>query len=94
MLTLQKLQSIQPDTAFASGTCTNSPEDIYMTSSNIGKQMSFVAVKGYNNDWAIYIGWAHLSLDHIRSNGDKLQNRDYIKKLVPCDEDALRAYRR
>lgn len=93
MLTLQQLKDMPPG-IFAYGTCINSPEDVYMTDSNIGKELMWVAVRGGIWDWAIYIYWAEdNSIGYIADYGDKVRNVDYIKRFVPCDEEAFKMYR-
>lgn len=71
-------------------------------------KVKWVAVRGYVHDWAIYHsmdaninqkpyfnGTEHLNAsdDLIMRAGAKLYNRETIKKLVPCDDEALKMYR-
>ena len=64
-----------------------------MTNSEIGREMIWVAKRGYIHDWAIYITWKTNGLDYCISNGDKLFNPNVIRRLVPCDDEAFKMYR-
>jgi hypothetical protein len=91
-LSYKDLETMEPDTVFAHGTIPNSPEGVYMTSSNIGKQLMWCAVRRGAPDWCIYIFWAESGLDFVKSNGDKVTNKDNIKMLVPCSDEAMKWY--
>lgn len=94
ILTIEKLESIIPGTIFARGELPNSPEGIYMTDNDRARMLRWLAVKGHGyDDWAIYCGWADQEWDEIRSNGDKVHNKDAIQKCVPCDEEVFKRYR-
>lgn len=96
MLTLKELKEMEPDTIFAEGTLVDSPEEIHLAGT--GRTVKWVAVRGGIHDWAIYcqpvysepLEWSN---ERIRSNGDKIHNENYIKKLVPCDDEAFKMYR-
>ena len=92
-LTLQKLKDMEPGTVFAKGEIENSPEGIYMSSSNIGKKLKWVAKRGIIHDWAIYTHWAEKGYDFILKSGDKVTGENNIKKLVQCTKDAFEMYR-
>jgi len=94
MLTLQQLKDMPPKTVFASGEVENSPDGIYMTDSNVGSKLRWAARRGGIHDWAIYIHWAYHSLEYILNQGDKVTGVENIKKLVPCEQEALEMYRR
>ena len=93
MLTLQKLKDMKPGEIIAQGTTTNSPEGVYMTDSNKGKELLWVAKRGQIHDWAIYIHWAEKGLQYVIEQGDKVMSKDYIEKLVPCEPKAFDMYR-
>lgn len=93
MLTLEIFNSIEPDAIIAKGTCINSPDDIFMTVKDIGRELLWVAVKGYGNDWAIYIHWSDKGFDFVLNGGDKVNNKHNIMKLVPCVEEVFKLYR-
>ena len=92
-LTLQDLKNMKPAEIFAMGITENSPDGIFMTNSNLGKKLLWVAKRGDIYDWAIYIHWAENGEDYVISNGDKVINKSNIKKLVPCDIEAFKMYR-
>ena len=91
MLTLQQLKDMEPDTIFASGETTDDSNGVNMTGS--GQALKWVATRGGIHDWAIYIQKADWSDQEVKRIGDKVHNRDNIKKLVPCDNEALAMYR-
>jgi len=63
---------------------------------NTGKQVSWLAVRGFVNDWAIYYRdlWDEsIWTDYrIKSEGHKMP-KDFISKLVNVDDEALSRYR-
>lgn len=93
MLTAHTLVNMPPDTIFASGTLEDSTNDINIA--NSGKEMRWVAVRGKGFcDWAIYVHFAIHSIEYVARSGDKIFSPVIIQLLVPCDEDAIRLYRR
>jgi len=93
MLTVEMLKDMPPGTVFATGEIENSPEGLFMINNNIGRKLLWAAKRGHIYDWAIYCYWAENGLDFVLSNGDKVMDRQNIKKLVPCDDEALKMYR-
>jgi hypothetical protein len=94
IITREKFDLIPAGDIFASGTVINSPDDIYMTENNIGKKMLWVARKGHNDDWTIYIHWASSGLKYVLEQGDKIYTPEYIRKLVPCTNEIFNRYRK
>lgn len=92
-LTLEKLKAMQPGEIFAQGTVKNSPDGIYMTSIDKGRSLLWVAKRGGIHDWAIYVHWESSGLQYVIEQGDKIFDESNIKKLVPCDDEALSMYR-
>ena len=92
MLTLEKLKSMEQFSVFAVGTTVDSPEGINMT--NSGRKLRWVAVRGGIHDWAIYCHWDEYGYDWIKQFGDKVHDEDNIRKLVPCDDESFKMYRR
>ena len=95
-LTLQTLKDMEPDTIFATGTLVDSPEEFHLA--RTGNEVRWVATRGYIHDWAIYSQNPHdgnmvKSFDEVKQYGDKISNEAYIKKLVPCDDEAFGMYR-
>jgi len=76
---------------FASGITTDDANGCNMTSS--GKELRWVAKRGYGNDWAIYIYWSEENAEWIAANGDKVHSKSNIQKLLSCTDDALQIYR-
>lgn len=93
MLTLEKLKLMPEEEVFAEGIVPNSPDGIYMTDSNPGREMLWVAKRGRIHDWAIYIHWADNGIEFVKTQGDKVTSEQNIKKLVPCDDEAFKMYR-
>jgi hypothetical protein len=93
MLTIQQLKEMKPESVFASGEIENSPDGLFMTSSNIGKKLLWIAKRGGIHDWAIYADWADKGINHVIGNGNKVTSKPNIKKLVPCDDEAFKMYR-
>lgn len=91
MLTLQQLKDMEPDTIFATGETKDGYDTVNMYGK--GQDLKWVATRGGIHDWAIYIApddWDDL---RIKQFGDKVHDRKSIKKLVPCDDEALEMYR-
>lgn len=93
MLTIEDLKNMPPGTIFAEGIVENSPEGVYMTDSNIGKKLMWLAKRGNIPDWCIYIHWAEEGRLFVELQGDKVCVAENIKKLVPCTDEAYKAYR-
>lgn len=91
MLTLKDLKAMQPGLIFRSGTAQNSPKGIFMTRE--GGQLRWVAVRGDIWDWAIYCHWVGRTEVWIKDHGDKVTNKETIRKLVPCNDEAFKMYR-
>jgi hypothetical protein len=92
MLTLEKLKKMK-EGIFAKGEVVDSDKGVNMA--NTGKILKWVAVKGYH-DWAIYIDNPFMpqpNHEWVARIGDKIHDREYIRKLVPCDDEALKMYR-
>lgn len=92
-INLDKFNSILPGTIFAQGTIANAPHGLYMTNSNIGKSLLWIAKKGYGNDWSIYTHWEDRGLMYVVEQGDKVTGNENIKKLVSCSTDVFKLYR-
>lgn len=93
ILTLQQLKEM-PQGIFAQGEATDNPDGINMT--NTGKTIKWVAVRGNIHDWAIYSSNPYSQnqeFEDVLRVGDKVHDKDTVKKLVPCDEEALEMYR-
>lgn len=95
MLTLDQLKNMPPHTCFAHGEVVNSPEPegIYMVSSSIGRKLRWAALRGGIEDWVIVCHWADNSLEYVKDYGDKITTPAFIRKLVPCTDEAFSMYR-
>jgi len=91
ILTLKELKDMKPDTIFAEGTIEDSPEGIHMVGS--GLELRWVAVRGQIWDWTIYTYAKESTPEWVRDHGDKVIMEEYIRKLVPCDDEAFKMYR-
>lgn len=93
-LTITDLIQMKPNTIFSNGSV---------------RHVHWVAVRGDIHDWAIYscpnpwtlLGktpyYLYLSSLHINEScrlyGQKLHDEKTIKRLIPCDDEALKMYR-
>jgi len=92
MLTLEMLKKMKPG-MFAKGESVDSHLGINMT--NSGKMLKWVAVRGRIWDWAIYCNLAEdNSYEWICASGYKVYSEATIRRLVPCDNEAYKMYRR
>ena len=86
-LTIDKLKNMSPEERFATGTGTY-PE-LYET------EIRWVAVRGRGMpDWCIYYHLSEKSVDMVAREGDKCYDESVIKRLVPCNDEAYKRYRR
>jgi len=94
MLTFEEFSKYPHDEIFATGVVKNSPDELYMVSSNIGRELLWAAKKGEINDFAIYCHWndSH-DAEWVRDYGDKIYNLKYVQMLLDCDDDVLKCYR-
>jgi hypothetical protein len=89
-LTRDQLRSLPPG-IFAQGVTVDGPEGVNFTGS--GAELRWVAVRGEVPDWAIYCAWADWPWEQVAAAGDKIHDDADIRRLVPCDDEALAAYR-
>lgn len=91
LLTIEKFQALEPDMIFATGETTDGYDTVNMYGK--GQHLKWIAKTGGGNDWAIYIAPSDWSEDQIKATGDKVHDRESIKKLVPCTDEVLERYR-
>ena len=91
MLTLEQLKAMKPDTIFDSGQATDDASGINMDTT--GRLLRWVAVRGGSHDWAIYCDLLYKTIDEVRDTGNKVHDRETVKRLVPCNDEALAMYR-
>lgn len=94
-MTLKEFIMMPDNEVFASGTILNHPEGLYMTSSDIGKKLKWLAKKGSGNDFAVYCHWAnHMFDEQILSYGEKVLDMDALKRLLNLEDAVWERYRR
>ena len=87
MLTLKQLESMPPETAFATGTGL-------IPGLHRESRVRWVAVRGGGiPDWAIYYHHAIYSVEDVKRSGDKCFTEEVIKELVSCTSEAYNMYR-
>lgn len=95
MLTLKDLKeslALNKDRVIATGVALDNELGINMTGS--GRELRWVAVRGHGYfDWAIYCHYAEYDIDYIMAHGDKVTNKETIRRLVPCTDGAFEFYR-
>ena len=90
-LTEKMLEKMKPG-IFAFGTIDNDQTGCFMNDD--GGTLRWVAVRGTGPcDWAIYVGKEEETIEDIRKTGDKVHTHKYIKRMVPCTEEAIEKYR-
>jgi len=93
MLTLERLKQLGDNEIFLKGEVVDSPDGVNMT--NSGRQLAWVAVAGNGYpDWTIYCHWSERSSEWIAKHGDKITREEWVKKLVPCNDEAYQMFRR
>ena len=92
-MNLKEFNNLPPDFIFAKGIAINEPEGIYMTDFRRGDKLLWIAKKGYANDWCIYLHWEESGEAFVESNGDKVMNIVYIRRLVHCTDEVFTLYR-
>lgn len=91
IVTDKEFSEAKPGEIFAKGYAENSPIGIFM--SREGGILKWVAVKGYNDDWSLYVHREH-SPDYIVSKvGDKVITEWNIKKVLVISDELLKKYR-
>lgn len=85
MLTKSLLESLEPETYFATGTT----HDLRL----FKEPVRWVAIRGNITDWAIYYHRAYKTVLEVMVEGDKVRSREVVKDLVPCDDETLNLYR-
>lgn len=91
MLTLEEYDKIPIGTIFREGISTNSPSGVYMTTSDTGRLLRWVAIKKFEG-WIMYIHWSLSNSEYISRHGDSLSNKDIVKRLIPCTDEVYDLY--
>lgn len=90
-MTKDEFDRIFPGTKFAQGKVMDGTPHFNIT----GKQqmLRWVAVKGYADDWCVYVGLEYWHPDEVAKKGDKIHTKPYIQYAVPCTEEVYNRYR-
>jgi len=92
MVTTDDFNKIPYGEIFDRGIATDNAEGINMTGS--GNKLKWIAKKGGGNDWAIYLHFAGHNEDFIREHGQKITDKDIVRKLIVCDDQMMEKYRK
>ena len=94
MLTVEQLKEMNDEEIFAKGQFMDNEYGINVWNSD--HVMDWVAVRGTTHDWAIYYTPAYDRMleTNLALKGDKLLGEDNIRRLVNCDDDSYKMYRR
>lgn len=90
MLTLERLQDLEPHSIFARGKA-KIPNPIKV---GLKVTIKWIAVRGGIADWSIFYGTPCEDENFIKAYGKKILDDKMIRKLVPCDDLALQWYRK
>lgn len=88
MLDVQMLKAMPDGCIFATG-------EGLIPELHSQKEVRWIAKRGDGAwDWAIYYHLINKSVSFIEQQGDKVFTDSTIKKLIPCDEESLKIYRK
>lgn len=90
-LTLKNLRELPADSIFQTGLVKDDPDGLNFMGN--GELLVYVAVKGYVNDWTIYVLPHPATIGEVALHGDKVATDHCIKYLVDCTDEVLRRYR-
>lgn len=86
MLTVQELKNMESDKIIGSG---------FFYSELHEKGIRWAAIRGKNyHDWALYYHIPEKIIDYTIRLGVKSSSENIVRKLVPCDNEAWKMYRR
>ena len=93
MMTIKKFRKIPPGKIFLTGDWGLPDMALYMGGETRGELLTWVAKKGYADDWCIYCIPGYYDVDDIERNGDKVTLENHIRMCVPCDDEVFSRYR-
>lgn len=93
MLIKDEFDKLTPGEVFATGVFPNSAEGLFMTDSNPGRMLRWVAKKGWGDDWCVYCYWDEWDVEQVAQSGDKVGTEKHIRKCVPCTDEVFKKYR-
>lgn len=92
MLDKRMLDDMPPGTIFATGEMRDEPGGLHMAGTK--EMLRWIAKRGHGHgDWCIYCHFVGRPIEWIAAHGDKVNEEEHIRKLVPCDDEAFRRYR-
>jgi hypothetical protein len=95
MLTMANFNRVKEGEVFARGFASD--DEFGINISRSGKCLRWLAVKGYANDWCIYVAEHFESVsdedDYVARVGDKVSMKENIRRALPCEDAVLERYR-
>ena len=91
MLTTEQFNELPAGKIFACGFAMDGTAVFNITGKY--QQLRWVAVKGYINDWAVYVGLPYWTIRETAEKGDKIHTEGYIRHVVPCVDEVYNRYR-
>lgn len=92
-ITLDMFNQIPAGDVFASGIAENNEQGLFMTTSDAGNLLLWVAKKGYANDWTMYCHWLGKGHDFVLNNGDKVFDRNNRDRVLKTDDEVNKLFR-
>lgn len=92
MITIAEFNAIPYGEIFDRGTATDNAEGINMTDS--GNVLKWIAKKGGGDDWNIYVHFDGHDEAFIKKHGQKISDKDNVRKLITCDDQMMAKYRK
>ena len=95
MLTMAQFDDIKEGEIFARGFASDDEFGINMSRS--GQCLRWLAIKGYANDWCVYValhfGHSGNEDEYVAKVGDKVSMKENIRRALPCEDAVLERYR-
>lgn len=91
VITMDVFMGIPAGEIFAIGIAKNDVTGLNMTTD--GKPLLWIAKKGVAGDWCVYTHYASYDIDFIRTNGDKVFDRNNIDRILKIDDKVWERYR-
>jgi len=90
-ITDKQFENIKDGAVFAMGETTDDQYGLNMTGSS--KNLKWVAVKGWANDWCVYTHWAENNWEFIAEQGDKVMDKLNIRRVLDISDQLMWRYR-
>lgn len=75
------------------GLARNEPGGLYMTSSNLSRELLWIVKVGWVGDWAMYCHWSNHDIDFIKEEGDKVATRENVSRMIEISDEVWKRYR-